>query len=85
MGQVVTLQVAGMDCGACERRLQTVLGRLDGVGDVAADHTTGLVRVRFDPSQVGASALTAAACERIEQAGFTVTGQPETDDEEARS
>jgi copper chaperone CopZ len=85
MGQIVILQVAGMDCGACERRLQAVLGRLDDVGDVAADHATGRVRVRFDPSRVGAGALAAAARERIGQAGFTVTGQPQTGDEEARS
>ncbi len=40
-----------MDCGACERRLQTVLGRLDGVGAVEADHITGRVRVRFGSSR----------------------------------
>jgi copper chaperone len=85
MGSIVTLQVAGMDCGACERRLQTVLGRLDGVDEVSADHATGQVRVRFDPSRVGAGALAAAARERVGQAGFTVTGRPQTGDEEARS
>lgn len=81
MGQIVTLQVEGMDCGACERRLQAVLGRLDGVGAVDADHATGRVRVRFDPSRAGAGALVAAARERIEQAGFTVTGQPQPEEE----
>ncbi len=75
MGQVVALQVGGMDCGACERRLQTVLGRLDGVAGVAADHATGRVEVRFDPARVSAEALGQAAAERIEQAGFTVTGR----------
>lgn len=74
MGQVVVLQVTGMDCGACERRLQTVLGRLDGVGQVIADHGIGQVRVRFDAAQTDAAALTQRATERIEQAGFDVTG-----------
>ena len=74
MGHVVLLQVEGMDCGACERRLATVLGRLDGVGRVDADHTTGLVRVRFDAAQVNADELAAQAAEGIEQAGFAVTG-----------
>ena len=74
MGQTAALRVRGMDCGACERRLQTVLGRLDGVGGVDADHATGVVRVRFDPSRIGADALASAVRERIEQAGFTVTG-----------
>ncbi len=81
MGQVVALQVAGMDCGACERRLEIVLGRLDGVGAVAADHAAGVVRVRFDPSRVSAGALITAAAARIEQAGFTVTGHRQEDEE----
>lgn len=84
MGQIVALQVQGMDCGACERRLQAVLGRLDGVGQVEADHVTGRVRVRFDPSRMGAGALAAAATRRIEEAGFTVTGL-EQEDQGARS
>ena len=84
MGQIVALQVQGMDCGGCERRLATVLGRLDGVGQVEADHVTGLVRVRFDPSRVGAEALATAATKQIERAGFTVTG-PEPQDQGARS
>ncbi len=74
MGQVVELHVEGMDCGACERRLGTVLGRLDGVGRVEADHRTGVVRVRFDAARVEAGALIKAAAERITRAGFTVTG-----------
>jgi len=82
MGQIVALQVQGIACGACERRLQAVLGRLDGVGQVAADHVTGRVRLRFDPSRVGAGALATVATERIEQAGFTVTGHDEQEDGE---
>jgi len=77
MGQVVVLQVTGMDCGACERRLQTVLGRLDGVGQVDADHSIGQVRVRFDAARTNAAVLTRGATERIEQAGFDVTGATE--------
>lgn len=82
MGQIVALRIEGMDCGACERRLAAVLRRLDGVGDVSADHATGVVRVRFDPSRVAAGALAATAAERIEQAGFTVTGHQQRDEEE---
>jgi copper chaperone CopZ len=74
MGQTLTLQVGDMHCGVCAHRLDTVLGRLDGVGAVDADHTTGVVRVWFDPSRTAAGALTAAAVERIERAGFTVAG-----------
>ena len=64
------------------RRLQFVLGRLDGVAGVEADHATGRVEVRFDPARVSAAALTRAAAQRIEQAGFTVIGHQQ---EEASS
>ena len=84
MGQIITLQVEGMDCEACERRLETVLGRLDGVGQAEADHAAGTVRLRFDPSRVVAGSLAAAASERIGQAGFTVTGRPQAGNEAAR-
>ena len=77
MGNVVVLQVAGMDCGACERRLQAVLGRLDGVGQVDADHATGQVRVRFDAARADGAALARHAAQRIDQAGFEVTGSQE--------
>jgi copper chaperone CopZ len=77
VGNVVLLRVAGMDCGACERRIATVLGRLDGVGHVDADHATGEVRVRFDAGRVSGDVLAGRAAGRIEQAGFTVTGSGE--------
>ncbi|MGH3406478.1 MAG: heavy-metal-associated domain-containing protein [Streptosporangiaceae bacterium] len=77
MGQIVELQAPGMDCGACGRRIATVLGRIDGVGHVEADHGAGRVRVRFDAGRMTADMLTAQARERIEQAGFQVTGSSE--------
>lgn len=77
MGQLVLLQVEGMDCGACERRLATVLGRLEGVGRVDADHATGQVQVRFDAALVSTGVLAARAAERAGQAGFAVTSSGE--------
>ncbi len=82
----MTVRVQGMDCGACERRLQTVLGRLDGVGAVDADHATGVVRIRFDAARAGAEVVAARAAEQITRAGFTVTGhQPRDEGREAGS
>ena len=74
MSNVVTLRVEGMDCGACERRLAIVLGRLDGVGHVDADHVSRLVRMRFDAAGTSAEVLARQAVERIEAAGVTVPG-----------
>lgn len=73
----LVLQVEGMDCGACERRLRTVLGRLDGVGHVDADHVTGRVRLRFDATRTTAEELTGQATGRIEACGFGVPGGQE--------
>ena len=84
MGHVMTWRVDGMDCGACERRLRTVLGRLDGVGQVDADHAARRVSVRFDPSRVVIDELAADVAERIERAGFTVIGGPATGRQEAK-
>jgi len=39
-----TMQVAGMHCGGCERRISAALAHLDGVVAVQADHATGQVR-----------------------------------------
>ncbi len=84
MGQVMTWQVEGMDCEMCERRLQTALGRLDGVGQVDADHAAGRVAVRFDASRIVVDELAVAVAGRIEQAGFTVTDRPHTGGQETK-
>lgn len=69
----VLLHVQGMTCTGCEERIGRVLSRLDGVRQAGADHRTGQVRVAFDPDLVAAGAL----AERIEQAGYQVTGSQE--------
>lgn len=68
MAEDVTLQVRGMTCTGCEQRLGKALGRLDGVREVTADHTSGRVALRIDPDLVDRSAL----AERIETAGYEV-------------
>jgi len=62
------LRVSGMSCGACERRIETALGRLDGVLRSSADHRVNQVRVAFDPRRVSEPSL--RSC--IEQAGYEV-------------
>lgn len=67
MGTFV-LQVEGMSCTGCEQRIGTVLHRVAGVRDVAADHITGRVEIR-----VGSElADTGELVERIETAGYRV-------------
>ena len=67
----VTFRVTGMDCSACEGRIQTALSRLDGVRRANANHEGDAVRVAFDPSLTSAEALR----ECIEKAGYTVAGE----------
>jgi Cd2+/Zn2+-exporting ATPase len=40
-----TLRVEGMDCGGCERKVESALGRLEGIEAVAASSMTGSVTV----------------------------------------
>ena len=64
--ETLVLQVKGMTCGGCEQRLGTVLRRVQGVRDVAADHTSGRVEVRVGPELTDPGVLG----ERIETAGY---------------
>ncbi len=56
----LTITVSGMSCAGCEQRIRTVLGRLDGVGAVEADHTVGTVVVDYDPAAVDEAAVMVA-------------------------
>ncbi len=64
----LVLSVAGMSCGACERRIEAALGRLDGVRLAAADHQRGEVRVVFEPARTPEETLRGT----IAAAGFEV-------------
>ena len=66
--ETIVLAVGGMDCSGCEQGIQRVVGRLEGVRRVTADHQRGQVQVVLDPATVTPAAVQAA----IEQAGYTV-------------
>jgi len=68
MEQLV-MQVSGMDCEACEQRIQKALARLEGVRSSVADHRSGEVRVVVDPRREPERAV--RAC--ITDAGFEVS------------
>ncbi len=74
------LQVEGMTCTGCEQRIGTALHRVDGVGEVTADHATGQVAVRFDPRVTGPEAVRA----RITLAGFAVRDDGPADEDGRR-
>jgi copper chaperone CopZ len=63
------LKVDGMDCTACERRLETALSRVQGVVRSKADYQQGSVSVVTDPSKAIEDSIRAT----IQKAGFGVS------------
>ena len=66
----LSLAVSGMDCTGCERAIAAALGRLDGIGQVEADHVAGTVVVDYDPGAVDEVAIT----RRLADAGYEIAG-----------
>lgn len=62
------LNVTGMHCASCVKRVELALDDLDGVESVKADFETGIVSVDFDPAKVSLVAIESA----ITAEGFTV-------------
>jgi P-type Cu+ transporter len=69
-----TLDIGGMTCASCVRRIEKVLAKLDGVSQAEVNLATEAASVVYDPARVGPEQLTAA----IATAGYT--GQLRTDD-----
>ncbi|MEQ6888586.1 heavy metal translocating P-type ATPase [Halomonas sp. CS7] len=86
----LTLRVEGMDCGGCERKVESALGRLEGIAEVSASSVTGSVKLHFSthppahsPAQ---SAPSHAAIERtIHELGYRLVSEAEAAAPEAPS
>ena len=61
------IKVEGMVCNGCENRVQNALKNIDGVENVVADHTTGIVTVT-SKNEIAESVMK----EKIEDIGFEV-------------
>ena len=68
MADTLQLKVTGMTCGGCESAVKRTLRKIDGVEDVTASASAGLVGVRFDTTKVTAAMLK----ETIESLGYDV-------------
>jgi copper chaperone CopZ len=64
-----TYTVSGMTCEHCVAAVTSEVGQVAGVGDVAVDLGTGLVRITSE-GPVDDAAVRAA----VEEAGYEVTG-----------
>ena len=61
-----TLDITGMTCAGCVRRIERTLGQVDGVASVQVNLATNQARIAFDPVRVRADDLVAS----IEAIGF---------------
>ena len=67
MSTTTVITVDGMTCGHCVNAVQTEVGKLDGVTDVAVDLSSGQVTITADPTP-DAGALR----EAVEEAGYEI-------------
>ncbi len=63
----IIIKVEGMVCNGCENRVQNALKNIEGVENVIADHTKGIVTITAK-SEVAESVIK----EKIEDIGFEV-------------
>jgi Cu+-exporting ATPase len=61
-----TLKITGMTCAACAARIEKVVGKMDGVGEVSVNLATEKAMVAFDPQKTALQSIK----ERIEKAGY---------------
>jgi P-type Cu+ transporter len=64
-----TLDIGGMTCASCVRRVEKVLTKVEGVGTAEVNLATEVATVAFDPQQAGLDELIAA----VGKAGYTAT------------
>lgn len=62
----VTIPVGGMTCAACARRVEKVIGKLEGIDETSVNFATEKATVTYDPQTVRLSAIRGA----IEKAGY---------------
>lgn len=63
--------IGGMTCSGCERTLERVISRLDGVRSVKADHQKGQLDVAFSPP-----CTQEQISEAVQKAGYAITDAP---------
>jgi len=64
----VELRVPGMDCPSCAGKVEQSVRKLDGVGAVDPEVTTGKLTVDYDPDSAEAEDV----AERVEKAGYEI-------------
>ncbi|MDR0220301.1 MAG: heavy metal translocating P-type ATPase [Lachnospiraceae bacterium] len=73
--QNVIIPIGGMTCAACSKRIERVLGKLEGVLTVSVNLATEKAAVTYEPQTIRLSAIRAA----IEKAGYQALQADKTD------
>lgn len=63
----ITLNVEGMMCGGCEKRIENALGDIKGIKEVKANHEEGTVKIE-SKKEIDMNVVK----EKIENLGFEV-------------
>ncbi|MEQ6916319.1 heavy metal translocating P-type ATPase [Halomonas aquatica] len=84
----LTLRVEGMDCGGCERKVESALGRLDGIAEVSASSVTGSVKLHYSahspaPSPEQATPSHAVIERTIQELGYRLISEEEATEQDA--
>lgn len=66
-GDVLKMQVEGMDCGACALKIETALKRLPGVSNVAVNYGAELLTLRLDEDRTSRKTIE----DKIRALGYT--------------
>ena len=67
--ETCTLDIGGMTCASCVRRIEKSLLKLDGVAEAKVNLATEVASIRFAPGTIDVDGLTAA----VTKAGYTAT------------
>ena len=64
----IEVSIGGMTCTGCEQKIQTGVGRLEGVKTVKASHTGAIALIEYSPGLVD----TVKIKDAITETGYTV-------------
>jgi Cu+-exporting ATPase len=62
----ITIPIQGMSCAACAKRIEKVVGKMEGVAEAAVNFATEKATIKYDPSKIKIAEIKQA----ISQAGY---------------
>jgi copper chaperone CopZ len=74
-GQVVTLKVSGMSCGACAKTVEQAARKVEGVKAATASQPKGTARITYDPAKTTPEAIAKAISDKTAFTAEAPSGQ----------